>query len=1033
MMKIYICITLREFNSPDQRGTGINILIYPLTMKNKLFFSIIISFLIIPCVKAQESGTISGVVVSGDDRSLLPGVNISVKGTSIGTLTDATGFYTIQADKDAVLVFSFIGFVKQEIPVNQRKKLDVILNLDSHVLDEIVVVGYGTQSRKSLTSSITSLGPEEVKNIPSASLDQQIQGKAAGVQVISNTGIPGEGVFFRIRGVTSINASNDPLYVVDGVFVNNQSLQTINTQGQQTNPLADIPSSDIESIEILKDANATAIYGARGANGVVIITTKRGKYNSSPSVKLNTSVGWAWAPELWHLVTGPEQGMLINEAWANDGKSFATRPFRPVSEGGRGLPEEQPTYDRLNDLFRTGLQQNSDLSVSGGNESTRYYIGGDFSSQEATIKPVRFRRAGGRFNLDQKLSDKISLSLSNSISRTFRNQARVGDGPNGGMLQAALHTPTYLPKVNSDGSPARWAGFDNLDVLINYTDINTTSYRYIGNLKGTVQILENLKFSSSWSIDFNDYNEFQYWNDLTSLGAASNGYGSDGDSKNTIWINEQTLEYKNKPAGKHNYSVLFGNTIQQNIRQNMMSEGYGFPNNSFKLISSAATQTATVSHTGYGLMSYFGRANYDYASKYYMTLSLRTDASSKFGSNKRWGWFPSIGLGWQVKEENFLKNVKWISSLKLRSSIGVTGNQNGISDFASKGLWGGGYNYLDQPGISPEQLANPELRWESTTQSDLGFDFSVLSSKLDISFDVYNKTTTGLLLSVPVSSNTGFSSIFRNEGEMSNKGFEVTLTSVNFSKKFFNWTTSVNLARNKNMIEKLPVPINQYNRDWVRMEEGYPMYSFWLYKQLYVDPQTGDAVFEDVNKDGFITATDRQILGDTWPDLFGGVTNTLRVLNFDLSIFFNFQVGNDVYNLNRFFLESGGTRDDRRSLHANQLNRWQKPGDITDVPRMTTIGNNYKLEQNSRFLEDGSFLRLRSLSFGYNIPASLTRKVNITNAKIYFNGSNLLLLKKYIDPDPEVNVAGNNQNVQGLDLGTPPQPRVVEFGINIVI
>lgn len=226
--------------------------------------------------------------------------------------------------------------------------------------------------------------------------------------------------------------------------------------------------------------------------------------------------------------------MLINEAWANDGKPFATRPFRPVSEGGRGLPEEQPTYDRLNDLFRTGLQQNYDLSVSGGNESTRYYIGGDFSSQEATIKPVRFRRAGGRFNLDQKLSDKISLSLSNSISRTYRNQARVGDGPNGGMLQAALHTPTYLPKVNSDGSPARWAGFDNLDVLINYTDINTTSYRYIGNLKGVAQIFENLKFSSSWSIDFNDYNEFQYWNDLTSLGAASNGYGSDGDSKNTI-------------------------------------------------------------------------------------------------------------------------------------------------------------------------------------------------------------------------------------------------------------------------------------------------------------------------------------------------------------------------------------------------------------------------------------------------------------------------------------------------------------------
>ncbi|HEX2970273.1 MAG TPA: TonB-dependent receptor [Bacteroidales bacterium] len=981
---------------------------------------------------AQEV-PVTGYVISEQDKTALTGVSIVLKGTTHGTITDENGFYSIQADPGSTLVFSFIGFTKKEVQVSERKKLDILMSPETHVFDEIVVVGYGTQTRKSLTSSISSVNTAETIDIPSVSVDQQVQGRAAGVQVMSNTGIPGEGIFMRIRGVTSINASNEPLYVIDGVFVNNQSLQSIATQGQQTSPLADFSSSDIESIEILKDANATSIYGARGANGVVIITTKRGQYNSAPSIRFNASSGFSKVPELWELVTGPEHAEIINEAWVNDGKDYAKRPFRPVSEGGRGLPEEQPTYDRLSDLFRTGLLQSYDLSGSGGNDVTRYYIGGDFSSQEATIKPVRFQRAGARINIDQKITKKLSLGISNNLSRTFRNQARVGDGPNGGMLQAALHTPTYLPKENADGTPAKWAGFDNLDVLIKYTDIKAASYRYVGNVKLNYDILKNLKFTSSFSLDFNDYDEFQYWNDLTNLGAASNGYGSDGDSKNQIWINEQTLEYRLALPGKHNFAFLAGNTVQKNSRQSKMIEGYGFPNNSFKLISSAATQTGIVTHSTFGLLSYFGRMNYEYASKYFISFSMRADASSKFGKNNKWGYFPSLGLGWQVKEEEFIKNITWISSLKLRSSIGLTGNQNGINDYASKGLWSGGFNYLDQPGTAPEQLENPELKWESTMQADLGFDFSVLRDRLSISFDIYSKYTKGLLLAVPIPSATGFNSIFRNEGEMSNKGFELTITSENIVAKNFHWTTSLNLSRNKNLIEKLSIPINQYNRDWIRMQEGYPMFSFWLYRQLYVDPQTGDAVFEDLNDDDVITVADRQILGDTWPDLFGGINNTFQIFKFDINIFLNFQTGNDVYNLNRFFLESGGTRDANRSLHKNQLNRWQKPGDITDVPKVTTLGNNYRLEQNSRFLEDGSFLRLRSLNLGYTIPKSITSKAHIKSARIYFQGTNLFLFKRYIDPDPEVNVSGNNQNVQGLDLGTPPQPRIIEFGINLVL
>jgi TonB-linked outer membrane protein, SusC/RagA family len=808
------------------------------------------------------------------------------------------------------------------------------------------------------------------------------------------------------------------------------------TQGQRTNPLADIAASDIESIEILKDASATAIYGARAANGVVIITTKRGKYNSRPKVNLNSTVGWAWTPKLWNLVTGPEHATIINEAWINDGKSFATRPFRPVSEGGRGLPEEQKTYDRLNDVFRTGLLQSYSASVSGGTQNTKYYIGGDYTKQEATMRPVYFQREGGKINLDQKISKYVTLSVSNSISKTYRKQARIGDGPNGGMLQAALHTPTYLPKFNADGSYAKWAGFDNLDVLIKYTNMNSNSYRYIGNFKAQVDVLPNLHFTSSWGIDLNDYDEFQYWNSFTSLGApttagAPGGSGSEANTKNIVWTNEQTLEFVPKLGNKQSLSVLVGNSLLDNRKTFLSASGNGFPNDAFELITSAATRTSDNDHTESGLASYFGRVNYDFAKKYFLTFSLRFDGSSKFGSKNKWGTFPSVGFAWQLKEEAFLKNVEWLNSLKLRGSFGIIGNQNGINNFASQGLWGGGYNYAGLPGIAPEQLANENLKWETTRQTDFGLNLNILNGILDLELDYYQKYTSGLLLQFPLPYKTGYTSIYRNDGEISNKGFEVTLTSLNINKKNIKWSTSINLAQNKNLIEKLSIPINQYTREWVRMEQGHPLYSFYLYKQLYVDPQTGNSVFEGQDASGNVPTSARQVMGNTWPKLYGGITNNFQYKNFDLSIFFNFNYGNDVFNLNRYFLESGGTRDDKRALHANQLKRWQKPGDITDVPRVTTIGNNYNLQQNSRFLEDGSFLRLSSLTLGYTLPENISRKINLNKVKVYVTGSNLWLLKKYTDPDPEINVAGENQNVQGLDLGTPPQPRTFQFGLNL--
>lgn len=967
----------------------------------------------------------------------LPGVSITLKGTTRGTVSDASGAFRIEADPDAVLVFSFIGHKTQELPVAGSKgNLTVRLETDERQLSEIVVVGYGTQDRKNLVGAVTQINAEDIRNRPVASFEQQLQGRVAGVQVSSNTGVPGDGIYFRIRGNTSINASNDPLYVIDGVFVNNQSLQKITTQGQSNNPLADINPADIESISILKDAEATAIYGARAANGVVVITTKRGAYNTKTKVSLNASAGESWAPKLWDLVSGPEHATIINEAWVNDGKPFATRPFRPKDQlvngvAGRGLPEEQPTYDRLGDIFRAGALRNYDLSVSGGNQQTRFYIGGGYTSQQATLRTNDFQRASLKINLDHELNRKIRIGSSNILSRSDRTNARVGDGPQGGILQAALHTPTYLPKFNSDGSYAKWAGFDNLDVLINNTDMHSISTRYIGNLYGEYDIIDGLKFRSSWSIDYNNYDEYEYWNTLTNRGSASKGLATSSISNNLIWINEQTLNYRHSFGGRHTFGALLGNSVQGSTATQTLAQGTNFPSDAFKQIASASVTTSSSTRGQNNLVSVFGRVDYNFAKKYFIEASLRADASSRFGTNNKWGYFPSAGVAWQIKQENFLQNVPAISDLKLRASVGWTGNQNGIDNYASRGLWGGGYNYQDNPGTFPVQLANPDLKWETTRQANAGLNIGLWNNRVSVEVNAYSKYTYDLLLQVPLPQSSGFASIYRNDGEISNKGLELGINTVNIERAGLQWSTGFNISTNRNRIEKLSLPVDaSYATE--RMQQGYPFHAFFVYKQLYVNPETGDAVYDDYNKDGNLTAADRQFVGTALPKIVGGLNNTLTYKGFDLSVFVNFSYGGKTFNNNRFFHESGGTRDDRRAINKNQLNRWQKPGDITDVPRITTIGNNYNLSPTSRFIEDASFIRLNSIVLGYTIPKRILQRIGVTSARVYYNGSNLWLLSKYQGPDPEVNVTGN-QTTQGYDLGTPPLPRTAQFGINLTL
>jgi TonB-linked SusC/RagA family outer membrane protein len=588
-----------------------------------------------------------------------------------------------------------------------------------------------------------------------------------------------------------------------------------------------------------------------------------------------------------------------------------------------------------------------------------------------------------------------------------------------------------LPEVNADGTPAKWAGFDNLDVLLNNTNMHSTSNRLISNVYLEAKITPDLKFRSSWSIDYNSYNEFQYWNSLTNLGIANHNLGTSSVTTNTVWSDEQTLTYA-KTFGKHTFGALVGNSLEGTTTANTTANGTNFPNDSYEEIASAAVTTSTATQSEYKLSSFFARVNYNYDEKYYAEFNIRADGSSKFGANNQFGYFPSAGAAWRLKKEDFLKDVSFVNDLKLRGSYGVTGNQNNINDYASRGLWGAGANYQNNPGTLPTQLANPNLKWESTRQADIGLDASLFNNRLNITTDIYDKFTSNLLLNVPLAVSSGFATILENAGQMDNKGIELTISSTNINLEHFKWTTNFNISTNVNKIVKLPTPVvSAYAAE--RMVQGLSMYTFFVYKQLYVDPKTGNAVYDDAKHDGGTltpTSSDIEADGSALPKYTGGITNNFTYKNFDLLVSFDYEIGNKVYNNNDYFLEGGGTRDANRAIDTRQLTAWSYVGDVTDMPRLTALGDNYTISPTSRNIEDGSFLRLSNVNLGYKLPRSFTEKIKISSVRVYVSATNLWLLTRYRGPDPEVNVS-SSPTVLGYDLGTPPIPRTVQVGASV--
>jgi len=987
-------------------------------------------FLLAQNVYSQER-TVSGKISDQDDGNPLPGVSVKVKGTTRGTTTNADGAFQIRVSQNTTLVITYIGYKTTEVAVGSQTNLNIKILPVPNLMNEVVVTGYGSQNRKTITSAITSIKAEEITNIPASSSDQLLQGRASGVQVSSNSGTPGGGVSVRIRGTSSINASSEPLYVIDGIPVQSSNLSALSIGGSVTNPMADINPSDIESMEVLKDASATAIYGARAANGVVLITTKRGSSRKS-TISLGIYYGNQKINKTPPIVNGTQFETLMNEVGANSwidtyGSLTALNPSGAGYVPTYANPAGTINTNWYDPVLRTGALRNVDLSISGGSDKVQYMISGNNFLQEGVMKKSDFKRSTGRVNLDFKPLDKMKIGTSMLYSYNSRGRLRNDDNISGG-LEGTYFYPPNKGIYNADGSYYKIATFENPIAAIEESNISMLTNRFLGSVYGEYEFIPGLRLRSSFSFDYSNADESVYDNSKTNTGSAVNGNAQALSTNNRNWIQENVLSYQFR-VKKNSFNVLVGTTLQESVTDLTSATGQGFPTDAFTEIVAAAVQRSSSTSTSYGLGSLFSRINYDYDKKYLLTANIRRDGSSRFGKDNRWGTFPSVGLGWVISEESFLKGSKTLSSLKLRASYGITGNQSGILDFQSRGLWGGGA-YADVPGIAPTQMANPNLKWETTNQTDIGVDLGLFQNRVNVNIDYYYKKTKDLLLAVSVPRTSGFDTYTQNFGEMENKGLELGISSdILRSEKGLNWNLNFNIATNKNKILKLAAPFNVYNRDLYRYEEGAEMYSFYLHPQTGVNPQTGAIEFEDVNGDGkFDSSNDRRIVGNANPDFFGGITNTMNYKNFDLMFFFQYSYGNDQLNWNRFFQEHGGTRSTSYTL--SQLDRWQQPGDITMVPRMSAA--NYASDlRPSRFLEDGSYMRLKNITLGYKLPASMASKLKMSSARVYISAQNIWTITNYTGLDPELTGTASNTLTQGIEFYSMPQPKTVMAGISV--
>ena len=1011
-------------------------------MNKRLLFSLMLMFGYTLSMIAQER-RITGKIVSAGDNAPLPGVSVQIKGTGQGTSTDALGIYAVNvpAGKNTLEIRS-VGFTPQTIQIGTQNVINVALVENENSLNEVVVVGYGTTKKANLMGSVSQINSKAIENLPVLTTEQAIQGRAAGVFVESGNGKVGQGVKMRIRGSSSVSAGNEPLYVIDGIPM------TSAFSGNSPNPLADINFNDIESIEILKDASAAAIYGARASNGVVLLTTKRGK-SGKTNFNISYFTGTSEATNRRQFLNTAQYVELFKEARANAGFSVAggeTRFTRyGVGEKTRWSDPTSPNYtntDWQDQVLRTGSINQFDANISGGTDKTKFYTSGSYSKQDGILVKNSFERISSRVNLDHKASDKLTIGINASLARTFNTRLANDNAFSTPLQIIALSpiSPVIDPRTGDFADTFNGADvtqYYNPLLSIANTDNTTEIYRTIANVYGQWNIIPSLSFRSEYGFDMLFRNDDQFNGRKTVRNSVNAGNGeSIRNSANTFNYNTNNfLTFNRLFAQKHDVNVVAGMSYQQSRRTSIDAVGRNLPSDAYRTIASSAVKAdANSFDRTFTFLSYFSRMNYKFGEKYLFGLSGRVDGSSRFGANNRYGFFPSVSAGWILSEESFLKNNSTISLLKIRGSYGLTGNAE-IANFGSLGLYSA-QGYAGVPGQRQFQIENPDLKWEKTLQTDIGVEIALFNNRISAEFDYYTKNTSDLLLDVNVPGTSGFRRQLKNVGELENKGFEFVLRTDN---KFgdLTWRASINAATNANKILNLQGQVIT-GGFLNRAVEGQPIGVFFGPEYAGVNPDNGDAIyFKNTKKaDGSVdrTTTDdvniseNVVIGNPNPTWIGGITNDFSYKGIDLSITLQGVYGNDVYNGAGKFMSANGDFYDNQTV--DQMNRWQKKGDITNVPQARYVGGNGTAES-SRYLESGSYTRLKTITLGYNLPKSITDKLKMSKLRLYATANNLLTFTKYTGWDPEVNTDYLGGVAAGNDFYSAPQPKTITFGLNL--
>ncbi|TWI85792.1 TonB-linked SusC/RagA family outer membrane protein [Lacibacter cauensis] len=987
---------------------------------------------------AQEK-TIQGKVTD-ENATPLSGVSVTVKGSAKGTVTDREGVFTLSVPDNArTVLFSFVNYVTQEVALGNKTFIQVQLLTEEKALSEVVVVGYGTQRKKELTGSVAQVKGTDLANRPLQGPDQALRGQVAGVTVTQSSGTPGSSMNVNIRGTGSINASSQPLYVVDGVPINTGSYSQIGVGGQTLNSLADINPNEIESYEILKDAAATAIYGSRAANGVVLITTKRGA-NKKTKINLSTYYGISNVAKKIPVLTGPQYVELVQESIVNR-YGAGILPSAIGLVGLDNAPSTFPTTNWQDEIFTQGSVQNHDISAQGGNDKTRFFVSGSYFDQNGIVLKSDFKRYNFRLNLDNKVTDKFKVSTGIGLSRSVSNRLS-NDNNIYGVVSTSVLLGSHIPAYNANGTYGRDPNSSTENPLANAYEVTNlvANNRILANISGEYEILKNLSFKSLFGVDFIGLREQNFIPSTHLQAVGVRGDGIEGYTQDFNWINENILTYK-KSFGAHAVAFTGVASFQESVFESVFARAQNFPGNQIRRLSAGSVRVnASSTGSSWGLAGYIGRVNYAFKDKYLVSGSLRRDGVSRFGENKRWGTFPAVSGAWRISEEAFMSKVKFISDLKIRGSYGRSGNSS-VADFASLSLVGAGVNYLQTAGLSPVQLGNPNLGWEESEQTDIGLEMQ-LFQRINVTAEYYIKNTNDLLLARLLPGSSGFLTVTENIGKLQNKGFELGISGDIIRREDWNWNVNFNITFPQNKVIKLAgSPIAQGFASWV--EEGKDLGSFRGYvvkgifqtqAEINAAPvhssatRPGDIQFEDLDKDGRITANDQRIIGSAVPDYFGGMTNSISYKGISLNVFLQYTQGNEVYNNTRAFAEGMNSIFGQA---ASTLERWTPAKTTTTMPRAVFGDPNNNRRNSTRWLEDGSFVRLKNVLLSYSLSTSLVKKIHVSSLRFFVQGENLYTWTKYKGLDPEVSTFSVTNTSPGTDFLTFPQARTITFGLNI--